>query len=355
MKQTKLLKEFLMGGIIGGIVALVLIQFGDVVYENFNYIHIFYFLVFLIPSALISIFVHELGHLLFGLLSGYKFSSFRFLNIHLQKNENNKLSFHLKSIPGTLGQCLMKPDFTKKPNLFWYSVGGVLLNVIAAFFAYLSLYKLNTSLYTIFVIAFIFVNILFAQANWFRFDGVLNDGYNYAVVKNNEVSQKMFNYLLDLEDHLAQGKLLSAYDFKEIESFTFDYTNPIHLNVSSFLSSYYLVTKEYEKTREFVKYRYNETINLPVSPIKHLINLDYYFMELLFNEDALNLKTNEIKNSVNLFANTESGKFVKFLEDYRKQSLTEEDYAKFKEESSRSYKTGLIKEYIDVLDELIEL
>ena len=52
--------------------------------------------------------VHETGHLVFGLLTGYKFVSFRIGSIMLIK-ESGKLRLKLYNIVGTGGQCLMMP------------------------------------------------------------------------------------------------------------------------------------------------------------------------------------------------------------------------------------------------------
>ena len=52
--------------------------------------------------------VHEAGHLVFGLLTGYKFSSFRILSFLWQK-EDDGLKLKRLKVAGTAGQCLMAP------------------------------------------------------------------------------------------------------------------------------------------------------------------------------------------------------------------------------------------------------
>lgn len=56
----------------------------------------------------IQIIIHEAGHLVFGLLSGYEFVSFRIGSITLAKYDN-KYCFKRFHIAGTGGQCLMMP------------------------------------------------------------------------------------------------------------------------------------------------------------------------------------------------------------------------------------------------------
>ena len=63
-------------------------------------------LVFLYLSFFIHIVLHETGHLIFGLMSGYQFSSFR-IGTHMLMKENGKLVHRKIKIAGTGGQCLM--------------------------------------------------------------------------------------------------------------------------------------------------------------------------------------------------------------------------------------------------------
>lgn len=69
--------------------------------------------VFMYVAILMHIVIHEAGHLVFGLLSGYKFSSFRIFSFMWIK-ENGKIKLKRLSIAGTGGQCLMvPPDMTE--------------------------------------------------------------------------------------------------------------------------------------------------------------------------------------------------------------------------------------------------
>lgn len=65
----------------------------------------------IISSGFLHIILHEAGHLVGGLLQGYKFVSFRILSFTLVRHEG-KLRWKRFSIAGTGGQCLLLP-----PNL----------------------------------------------------------------------------------------------------------------------------------------------------------------------------------------------------------------------------------------------
>ncbi|MGG7060755.1 M50 family metallopeptidase, partial [Clostridium tertium] len=68
---------------------------------------LFSFILFL-SSILVQTILHEAGHLVFGLMSGYEFVSFRVGKFTLIK-ENNKFCIKKFTVKGTGGQCLMMP------------------------------------------------------------------------------------------------------------------------------------------------------------------------------------------------------------------------------------------------------
>ena len=74
--------------------------------------------------------LHEAGHLLFGLATGYKFVSFRIFNRMIAK-EKDGLKVRKFSIVGTMGQCVMEPPcHTEQVPFFWYNAGGVAMNIL---------------------------------------------------------------------------------------------------------------------------------------------------------------------------------------------------------------------------------
>lgn len=78
--------------------------------------------------------IHELGHLVCGLISNYSFSSFRINSLVIIKQEN-KLKFKRFSVIGTGGQCLMLPPPPNENGEIpykLYNYGGSLFNAIFA-------------------------------------------------------------------------------------------------------------------------------------------------------------------------------------------------------------------------------
>ena len=65
-------------------------------------------LALLVLAFMLQLFLHEAGHLVFGLLSGYGFVSFRIFNIMIL-NDHGHLLIKRLHLDGTAGQCLMSP------------------------------------------------------------------------------------------------------------------------------------------------------------------------------------------------------------------------------------------------------
>lgn len=122
-------------GLLGGIVIVGCMETKEMSANDFwgnTEIFIVLMLV-LVASIYIQIIIHEAGHLLFGLLSGYRFLSFR-IGDFLWKKEDGKIKMRKISIAGTGGQCLMMPPDGEDGEhpFFLYHLGGVLTNVMSA-------------------------------------------------------------------------------------------------------------------------------------------------------------------------------------------------------------------------------
>ena len=94
-------------------------------------IHLFALFLGMYVVIMVQIIVHEAGHLIFGLLSGYRFSSFRIFSLMLL-NENGRLRIRKLRLAGTGGQCLMAPPDLKdgKIPVMLYNFGGAIMNFV---------------------------------------------------------------------------------------------------------------------------------------------------------------------------------------------------------------------------------
>lgn len=92
-------------------------------------------------ALLAQITLHEGGHLVCGLLSGYRFCSFRVGSLMWMRAEDGHLRLRRLRLAGTGGQCLMAPPDMVDGRLpvTLYNFGGALANLLTAALA-LALY-----------------------------------------------------------------------------------------------------------------------------------------------------------------------------------------------------------------------
>lgn len=107
---------------------------GGMIADSGNFLPVLLILAVFAIGAFLGIIIHEAGHLVMGLLTGYKFLSFRIGSLTLVKTPEG-LKLRKFTIPGTGGQCIMIPPETDDPEAspyFWYNAGGGLFNILTA-------------------------------------------------------------------------------------------------------------------------------------------------------------------------------------------------------------------------------
>ena len=153
--------------------------------------------------------IHESGHLVFGLLSGYKFSSFRIMSFMWVK-EGDKIKFRRLSLAGTGGQCLMAPPelVDGKMPVVLYNLGGAIMNIIAAalFFVLHFAAAEMPLLSTVFLMMAV-VGVAIAVMNGvpMRTGTVDNDGYNAISLKRSKEACRSFWIQLKVNEQTAKG------------------------------------------------------------------------------------------------------------------------------------------------------
>ena len=160
-------------------------------------------------AILVHLIIHEAGHLVFGLLSGYKFSSFRIFNFMWVK-ENEKIRLKRLSIPGTGGQCLMIPPELVEGRIpiVLYILGGSLINAIAGLtflimsFVFVSIPFLSSVMLIFAVIGFI---IAIMNGVPMRLGTVDNDGYIAFSLTRNPEAMLSFWVQMKVNEQYAKG------------------------------------------------------------------------------------------------------------------------------------------------------
>ncbi|MCF0106725.1 MAG: hypothetical protein HUJ53_08195, partial [Holdemanella sp.] len=203
----------------------------------------------------INTYAHELGHVLFGLLTGYEFSSIRFGSILIYKSEG-KLKIGKYHMAGTGGQALMIPPKTDPFHMPYvlYNAGGLIINLLITILG--GIIYLNTSN---FYIRYIFILLsLTALAvfvtNGLPFTELGTDGANIILLKDKYARLSFYNSLI------INHNLYNNIPIKDMDPNLFYYDKSIELKnplvtalaVNKF--SYLFVSHQFDEAYELGNY-----------------------------------------------------------------------------------------------------
>lgn len=193
-KWTAIILYIMAGGFLGFRVAVRAIDAGKsgqgiaLMILNIIWILIEFYL-----AMIIQVIVHEGGHLIAGLMSGYKFASFRILNLMVLK-KNGKFYFKKFSLTGTGGQCLMAPPDMVDGHIPYvlYNLGGAMANVIFSAIIY-GIYMAIGGV-SDFCIITVIIGLILAILNGIpmHMGEVDNDGYNALSLGKNKAAERDF-------------------------------------------------------------------------------------------------------------------------------------------------------------------
>lgn len=189
--------------------------------------------IFLPLTIYLHTFVHELGHLVFGLCTGYRFLLFQIKDYVLIK-KNGKFLLKKFSLPGILGQCLLSPPplVDGKLPFFLYNSGGLIFTFLLTVSAWLLMnrsegYWLYFEIITVvFGIYLFLVNIIPAK------NLGVNDGNNLLELIKDERNQEIFHRMLTIHEQQLNGYFLRDMPdewFKKPDEELFRYQLPITL------------------------------------------------------------------------------------------------------------------------------
>ena len=148
--------------IVGGIIGYAVGKIAGDTLSRVDKPNIILFLITGVIAFVLHIVVHEAGHLFFGLLSGYKFISFRVFDFKIMKDENGKFKIRYERLAGTGGQCLMRaPEYIEgKFKYKLYLLGGVLFNLVFSIIFWLVLPSYYTLLFALIGFTLAFLNLI---------------------------------------------------------------------------------------------------------------------------------------------------------------------------------------------------
>lgn len=161
-------------------------------------------------AIFLQIILHEGGHLVCGLASGYRFVSFRILNLTLIR-QNGKFRLKRYGLAGTGGQCLLTPPERPLQDIptTLYNLGGVLFNLLTAAAAILILLTVDgmPHFLHLFLLLFGLMGIVIGLTNGIpmKLSGISNDTANMRLLRRNPASKRAMMNQLRINAAVQEG------------------------------------------------------------------------------------------------------------------------------------------------------
>lgn len=242
-------------------------------------------LVFLYLSFFIHIVLHETGHLIFGLMSGYQFSSFR-IGTHMLMKENGKLVHRKIKIAGTGGQCLMIPPemVDGKFPVVLYNLGGSIVNlVVAALMITVFVAIDKSSVFALFVFLFIAMGAITGLSNGIpmRTKTVDNDGYNAISLGKSREAMRAFWIQMKTNEQLTKGIRTKDMPEEWFEVPSDDaMKNPMVATIGVYAASRMMDQHRFEEAGKLIDYMLKIETGM-VALHRNLLICDQIYLELI--------------------------------------------------------------------------
>jgi hypothetical protein len=300
-------------------------------------------------GTVLHVVLHELGHLICGLLSGYRFISFSVGHMMLVK-ENGKLKKKKYGVAGVSGQCLMSPPEPVNgayPFLL-YNLGGCCMNfIVSGIFLTLFLVLREVVAYSEFIflpIAFEGVILGIINVLPIKMGGISTDGHNIVSLQKSELSRRDFWVLLTISARMARGGRLNDLPdswFEVTEGY--DFNDTISANVATLRLGWLIEHHDFAEAKALAERILHEGEKL-VELLKNEVRCELLFLEIIGEEnpkrqDSIEqLYTHELKKYIKSSKNQlpklrlmyayekivsrNDGMARKYYESFKKNSLT---------------------------------
>lgn len=280
------------------------------------------FFLVLMAAAYLQIIIHETGHLICGILTGYKFSSFRIGSLMWLK-ENERVTLKRFSLAGTGGQCLMiPPDMVEgKFPFVLYNLGGSLLNIVSGLlFLGLAALCQNITYLAAFLLLAGIIGFAFALINGIplRLGIVDNDGRNALSLRKSSEAARSFWLQLNMNGQIARGMRL-----KDMPNEWFyvpsddEMKNSMTAAMGAVYCSLLMDTHSFEEAYQLMD-RWLEMDSAIVELRRNLMNCDRIYCELIGKNREEQLAG---------MLNKRLKKFMKFMQNFPSVLRTEYAYA----------------------------
>ena len=281
-KKTKnILVQLLVGLLLGLFLGGFLVSMFEL--ERFGIDIMIYFLIMAVVAYLLQIFIHEGGHCLFGLLSGFEFISFR-IGSYMWMKDQDKIKFKRYRLAGTGGQCLMKPVGSKLEAYCLYCAGGGICNLLVSLIFLILGLVFHDMLFHIFCFCMVGIGLLLGLLNLIPLDAdIPNDGYNiYCLLKEKASVQSIYQQLM-LAKELSDGKRWKEIDEKLLELYEgADLTNPLNTCIEATKGARLVALRKYDEAKKCLENLYQKDIS---TIYRTSVMYDLVLIELLTSDD----------------------------------------------------------------------
>lgn len=205
----------------------------------------------LILSFFLQVILHEGGHLICGLATGYKFISFRIFHFTFIR-QNGKLRVKCFSVAGTGGQCLLNPPDKPLQDIpcVLYNLGGALANLLTAAVALTMLLTIDEMphLLHLFLFMICFFGFFLALMNGIpmKIGGIGNDADNIRLLLKDMKSKKAMISQLRVNALLQEGVRPKDMPEEWFEQEEADYKDALQATVRLMIASRLLDMEEWE-------------------------------------------------------------------------------------------------------------
>lgn len=246
------------------------------------------YLLLVLPMFLVililQIAIHEAGHLIFGLFTGYKFCSYRLFSFCLVRKDG-KIVLKRYSLAGTGGQCLMDPPdlIDDKIPVFWYNMGGSAINLITGVIGMVLAVIIPIALLKLFFGIFAIVGFGYALMNGIPMSAgeVDNDGKNALYLGKNKKALKAFWVMMKINALNTDGVLLTQMP-KEwfVMPEDSDLNNSLVASTGIFRANRFMYEHDFDNAKSVYEHLLEKSDALP-GIYKVFAKLDLLYIEII--------------------------------------------------------------------------
>lgn len=288
----------------------------------------FMILLWLAISYFLHVIVHEAGHLICGLLSGYQFLSFRIGSFVIQK-VNNQFQIKKMSLAGTAGQCLMNPPEKHGENypVGLYFTGGILANVLLSVVCLLiSEYSVHFSLY-LRILAFLGIAMAVINGIPVKTPLIVNDGYNILNLRKNKIARESLWRQLKINYMQTNGIRL-----KDMPSEWFelpedaDYHDISISTIAVFKENRLMDEHDFDGAKDMIRFLISDSCKV-IGLYKIMLQLDQTYIDLLERGEQADVKVLSQKETAGVIKQMKDFPAIirtQYAAAVKKQNLTEQ-------------------------------